>query len=52
VLAFNSRLHWTPRAGRNAWLVVNIGREDRDRDRHFQSMNSQITLKYSHDLRF
>jgi hypothetical protein len=52
VLGFNSRLHWTPRAGRNAYLVVNMGREDRDRDRYFRPMNWEVALKYSHDLRY
>jgi hypothetical protein len=52
VLGFNSRLHWTPRAGRNAYLVINMGREDRDRDRYFRPMNWEIALKYSHDLRY
>jgi hypothetical protein len=52
VLGLNSRLHWTPRAGRNAWLVVNLGREDRDRDRRFRAISEEIALKYSHDLRY
>ena len=52
VLGFNSRLHWTPRAGRNAWLVVNLGREDRDLDGRFEPQSWEVVLKYSHDLRF
>ncbi len=52
LFGFNSRLHWTPRAGRNAYLVVNLGREDLDRDRNFQPTNWEVVLKYSHDLRY
>ena len=50
VLGVNSRLHWTPRAGRNAYLVVNYGREDPGWDPHATRWN--VALKYHHDFRF
>jgi hypothetical protein len=50
VLGVNSRLHWTPRAGRNAYLVVNHGREDLGQGSRANSW--LIVLKYNHDLRF
>ncbi len=52
VLGYNSRLHWTPRAGRNSWLVVNLGREDRNRDQRFRAISEEIALKDRHDLRY
>lgn len=50
MLGINSRLHWTPRAGRNAYLVVNLGREDVSG--RMRSIGREIVLKYNHDLRF
>jgi len=50
VLGVNSRLHWTPRAGRNAYLVVNHGRQDLVRD--LDATDWMVVLKYNHDLRF
>jgi len=50
VLGVNSKLHWTPRVGRNAWLVINVGRENRDQ--RFRTTGREITLKYTHDLRY
>ena len=50
VLGVNSRLHWTPRAGRNAYLVVNHGRETL---RQGSRANSWlVVLTYNHDLRY
>ncbi len=50
VLGVNSRLHWTPRAGRNAYLVVNHGREGMGHGLHATSW--LVALKYNHDLRY
>jgi hypothetical protein len=50
VLGVNSRLHWTPRAGRNAYLVVNHGRSELGGGARETSW--LIVLKYNHDLRF
>ena len=50
VLGVNSRLHWTPRAGRNAYLVVNHGREELGSGSNVNSW--LIALKYNHDLRY
>jgi hypothetical protein len=36
--------------GRNAWLVVNLGRDNRG-DR-FRTIGRGISLEYSHDLRY
>ncbi len=50
--SFNSRLHWIPQAGRQAFLIFNHGLEDRDKDSSFSSTNSDISLKLSYTLRF
>ena len=49
-LGVNSRLHWTPRAGRNAYLVVNHGRQGMGQGPDATSW--LVALKYNHDLRF
>jgi hypothetical protein len=50
VLGVNSRLHWTPRAGRNAYLVVNHGRQEAGGGP--RSEDWMVVLKYNHDFRF
>lgn len=50
VLGVNSRLHWTPRAGRNAYLVVNHGRAELGGG--VRETSWMVVLKYNHDLRF
>ena len=51
-IGINSRLHWIPRAGREAFLVLNHNLADPDRDNSFDSSFSQVTLKYSYTFRF
>lgn len=51
-IGINSRLHWIPRAGREAFLVLNHNLADPDRDNSFQSSFSELTLKYSYTFRF
>jgi hypothetical protein len=51
-MGINSRLHWIPQAGREAFLVLNHNLEDIDRDGDFQSNFSELTLKYSYTFRF
>jgi len=50
VVGVNSRLHWTPRAGRNAYLVVNHGRSKLAGGARDE--NWMVVLKYNHDLRY
>ena len=52
VVGFNSRLHWIPEAGRQAFLVFNYGLSDVDKDNDFISTNSDISLKFSYTFRF
>jgi hypothetical protein len=51
-IGVNSRLHWIPQAGREAYLVLNHNLEDIDRDNQFHSSFSELTLKYSYTFRF
>jgi len=51
-IGINSRLHWIPEAGREAFLVLNHGLQDLDRDNSFKSATADLTLKYSYTFRF
>ena len=48
----NSRLHWIPEAGREAFIVLNHGLEDFDRDNSFNSLQADLTLKFNYTFRF
>ena len=52
VMGFNSRLHWIPEAGKQAFLVFNYGLADKDKDNEFHSTGSDISLKFSYTFRF
>lgn len=52
IVGVNSRLHWIPQAGREAFLVLNHNLQDFDRDNDFHSSFSELTLKYSYTFRF
>jgi hypothetical protein len=51
-VGINSRLHWIPQAGREAFLVLNHNVDDLDHDNVFRSSFSELTLKYSYTFRF
>ena len=52
VLGFNSRLHWIPQAGREAFIVLNHNMQDLDRDNRFNSTFSDLGVKFSYTFRF
>ncbi len=52
VLGFNSRLHWIPEAGREAFLVFNYGMNDLDKNNEFTSTNADLSLKFNYTFRF
>jgi hypothetical protein len=52
VMGFNSRVHWIPEAGREAFLVFNYGMNDLDKDNEFTSTNADLSLRFSYTLRF
>ncbi len=51
-MGFNSRLHWIPRAGRQAFIVLNWGRSDVDKDNRFESTFADLSLKFNYTFRF
>jgi hypothetical protein len=51
-IGFNSRLHWIPVAGREAYLVLNHNLQDLDRNNTFHTSFNEVTIKYSYTFRF
>ena len=51
-LGFNSRLHWIPQAGQQAFLVLNWGLTDPDKDNDFDSTIEDLSLKFNYTFRF
>ena len=51
-LGFNSRLHWIPRAGQQAFLVLNRGYTDLDKDNQFDRTFADLSLKFNYTFRF
>jgi hypothetical protein len=49
---FNSRLHWIPRAGQQAFLVLNRGLSDLNKDNHFEPTFADLSLKFNYTFRF
>ena len=49
-LGFNSRIHWTPQAGRNVYFVFNYNMINTDEG--FVATRSDITLKANYTFRF
>ncbi len=52
VLGINSRLHWIPRAGQEAFFVINHNLQDEDRDKSFHSQTADLTLKFNYTFRY
>jgi hypothetical protein len=52
IIGLNSRLHWIPVAGREAYLVINHNLQDFDRDDSFHTAFGEVTIKYSYTFRF
>ena len=51
-LGFNSRLHWIPKAGQQAFIVLNWGLIDPDKDNVFESTIADLSLKFNYTFRF
>lgn len=51
-VGFNSRVHWIPRAGRQAFVVLNRGFRDADKDNHFEPTFADLSLKFNYTFRF
>jgi hypothetical protein len=52
IVGINSRLHWIPEAGREAFLVLNHNLEDFDLDNRYRSAYSEAAIKFSYTFRF
>jgi len=48
----NSRLRWTPRSGQDFYVVINHGFDAERTFRGLSSVESQVSLKYTHTFRF
>jgi len=51
-IGLNSRLHWIPQAGREAYLVLNHNLADFNGDGSYTSAFNEATIKYSYTFRF
>lgn len=51
-IGINSRLRWIPEAGKEGFLVLNWGLVDLDKNNVFESINSDLSLKFNYTLRF
>ena len=51
-VGINSRIHWIPEAGREAFLVLNHNLQDLDRDNSFNSSFSEASIKFNYTFRF
>lgn len=51
-IGVNTRLQWIPKAGQEAFIVLNHNMQDRDRDNSFQSAFSDLSLKFRYTFRF
>lgn len=51
-LGIDSRLHWTPQAGRNVYFVVSQGFNRDEMDDRFHSTETDLTFKVDYTFRF
>jgi hypothetical protein len=51
-LGVNTRLQWIPRAGQEAFIVLNYNMQDVDRDNTFDTAFSDISIKFRYTFRF
>jgi hypothetical protein len=51
-VGINSRVHWIPQAGREAFLVLNHNLEDSDRNDSFHSAAADVSIKLNYTFRF
>ena len=51
-LGINTRLQWIPRAGQEGFIVLNYNMQDKDKNNRFQSVYSDLSLKFRYTFRF
>ena len=52
IVGINSRVHWIPEAGREAFLVLNHNVQDLDGDNRFNSISADVAVKFNYTFRF
>jgi hypothetical protein len=50
-IGVNTRLQWVPRAGQEAFIVLNYNLQDWDQDNTFQTAHSDLSLKFHYTFR-
>lgn len=51
-IGINTRLQWVPRAGQEAFIVLNHNVQDTDQDNRFHTAYSDLSLKFRYTFRF
>jgi len=51
-MGINTRLHWIPEAGREAFVVLNHNLQDIDLDNRFNSAAADLAIKFNYTFRF
>ncbi|MDA1245466.1 MAG: carbohydrate binding family 9 domain-containing protein [Proteobacteria bacterium] len=51
-IGINTRLQWIPKAGQEAFIVLNHNMQDWDRDNTFHSARSDLSIKFRYTFRF
>ena len=51
-IGINTRLQWIPKAGQEAFIVLNHNMQDWDRDNTFHSARSDLSVKFRYTFRF
>ncbi|MCZ6586252.1 MAG: carbohydrate binding family 9 domain-containing protein [Gammaproteobacteria bacterium] len=51
-MGINTRLHWIPEAGREAFVVLNHNLQDLDQNNRFESVLADLAIKFSYTFRF
>jgi len=51
-MGINTRLHWIPEAGREAFIVLNHNLQDADLNNRFESTLADLALKFNYTFRF
>ena len=51
-IGINTRLQWIPKAGQEAFIVLNHNMQDWDRDNSFHSARSDLSMKFRYTFRF
>lgn len=51
-MGVNTRLHWIPEAGREAFIVLNHNLQDADLNNRFESALADLAIKFNYTFRF